>query len=93
MSKGILVILLSALLLAVSVFCVIETHDHDCCGEDCPVCTMVQNFEHTAKSLLPVGAAAAAVVLVLWTARALAGMAAQLVLPVTPVLLNIRSNS
>ncbi len=91
--KRILVILLAALLLAVSVFCVIEIHDHDCTGENCPVCAMVQHFEHTAKSVIAAGVVAAFGAAVLWLALALVGITVRSALFATPVLLGVRSNS
>ncbi len=91
--KRILVLLLAALLLAVSVFCVIEIHDHDCTGDNCPVCAMVQHFEHTAKGVLAASTTASFGIVLLWLALALAGLSTRPAAITTPVLLGVRSNS
>lgn len=91
--KCILAIVLAALLLAVSVLCIVEIHDHDCTGDECPVCAMVVNFEHTAKSVLAAGAAAGCLVFGWILLRRCAPLVLAQITAASPVSLGIRSNS
>ena len=35
----------------ISLYFIIEEHNHDCSGEDCPVCQMIQMTEENLKTL------------------------------------------
>ena len=46
--SGIIVLMMLSFLMLSSVFIAREA-DHDCCGEDCPICEFIQQCENTVR--------------------------------------------
>lgn len=87
----IVILMLSVMVFSV-MFIVSET-DHDCTGEDCPVCALIQQCEQTVRSIG--GGASAAAVSLLFSAFIIAAFPIPFItiLCYTPVSLKIRLNN
>lgn len=59
--SGIIAIMMFAVIMISSLFIAIEA-DHDCCGEDCPICSFVTVCENTLRHVTEGIAAVALVV-------------------------------
>lgn len=62
-TTAILMIFVVLMFLMLSVFFIAHEADHDCTGEDCPVCALIQMCEDSLRHLVNGAPAAAAAVL------------------------------
>ncbi len=87
-----IVILMLCVMVFSFMFIVSET-DHDCTGEDCPVCALIQQCEQTVRSVG--GDVSAAAVSLLFSAFIVAAflIPCNTILYFTPVSLKIRLNN
>ncbi|MBQ6661177.1 MAG: AraC family transcriptional regulator [Lachnospiraceae bacterium] len=91
-AAGIMIVLMLVVLL-LSACCFVAEADHDCAGEDCAVCSILELCDNTIRRL-GTGAVAAAVVLFAVLFSVLSASVIAVVLPQeTPVSLRVRLNN
>ena len=91
-TAGLITVLMLAILLCSSLFIAIEAH-HDCAGEDCSVCAMIETCENVLNRAVDSASAGAAAIIPVVLSALVFLTSATDVLFATPVSQKIRLNN
>ena len=90
-AAGIIILMMLSFLMLSSVFIAHEA-DHDCCGEDCPICEFIQQCENTVRGEFLFSSGISVIIPVLFVIFSVC-LAADAFVKATPVSRKIRLNN